>query len=508
MQKPGIALIGCGNWGRNHLRVWSSLGCLKLVCDNDRDRLNDIKAKYSNIDISSDINEVLKRDDISAVVIATPTSTHTEFALKTLKAGKDVFVEKPLALTVEEGKKILQAARQNGLILMVGHILEYHPAFIKLQSLIKAGEVGRLRYIYSHRLNLGRIRTEENALWSLAPHDISVILRIMGLMPEKVMCHGGAYVNANIPDVTHTILDFPDSVQAHIFVSWLHPFKEHRFVVVGEKQMVVLDDTLPWPEKLVIYPHSVKWVNGQVPVENKSKAIPVPLEEGEPLKLECEHFLECINKRKEPLTDAQSAVAVLQVLEKAQESLERNIDSLSSSREGIHYTAIVDAGANIGKGTKIWHYSHVMPSAKIGENCILGQNVFVGSKVTIGSGVKIQNNISIYEGVELEDNVFCGPSVVFTNVINPRSEIERKDEFRKTLIKKGATLGANCTIICGVTVGKYALIGAGAVVTKDVPDFALVTGVPAHSAGWVCICGNKLKFSNEDASCEVCSKQY
>ncbi len=174
----------------------------------------------------------------------------------------------------------------------------------------------------------------------------------------------------------------------------------------------------------------------------------------------------------------------------------------------VHESSYVDEGAEIGEGTRIWHYSHVMPAARIGRNCVLGQNVFVGRHVCIGDGVKIQNNVSVYEDVELEDYVFCGPSMVFTNVINPRSEIERKDEFRKTLVKRGATLGANCTVICGTTIGRYALVGAGAVVTKDVPDYALAIGVPACLAGWVCACGVTLSFVNGTATCEVCGQPY
>ena len=174
----------------------------------------------------------------------------------------------------------------------------------------------------------------------------------------------------------------------------------------------------------------------------------------------------------------------------------------------IHPSSVVDEPCEIGAGTKIWHFCHIMKHARIGRNCILGQNVFVASDVRIGNHVKIQNNVSIYTGVELEDDVFCGPSCVFTNVINPRSRIERKDEFKKTLVKKGASLGANCTIVCGTTIGRYAFVGAGAVVTKDVLDYSLVVGVPARHIGWVCECGERLHFVNSCASCSDCCRQY
>ena len=176
----------------------------------------------------------------------------------------------------------------------------------------------------------------------------------------------------------------------------------------------------------------------------------------------------------------------------------------------VHASAYVDEGAVIGEGTKIWHFCHVMPKARIGNSCSLGQNVFVGNDVIIGSHVKIQNNVSIYEGVTLEDYVFCGPSMVFTNVTTPRSAYPRNtsDDYLPTLVKYGASIGANATIVCGMTIGEWAFVAAGAVVTKDVPPYALVMGVPAQLAGWVCECGLKLDFDGDDADCRNCDKHY
>lgn len=441
--QTGIAVIGCSNWGKNHVRVWASLGCLRVVCDTDAGRLDEVRKHFPHVDTCSSFDAVLEREDITGIVIATPASTHANLTLLALQAGKDVLVEKPMALTVDEGRQMVETARRLGRILMVGHVLEYHPAVHRLQALIDEGALGRIQYIYSHRLNLGRIRTEEDVLWSFAPHDIALLLRLLGTMPEEIACYGESYLNREVADVTLTVLQFPHQVQAHIFVSWLHPFKEHRFVVVGSRQMAVFDDTKNWSEKLVLYPHRIDWVGGQIPFAHTAESVPVPLEGREPLMVECEHFLECIRIRQKPITDGESGLKVLQVLEAARRALQNKGGPVRLDHEiadkpyYAHPTAIIDEGAEIGEGTKIWHFSHVMSGAKIGKRCVLGQNVFGGRNVRIGDGVKIQNNVSVYEGVEIEDFVFCGPSMVFTNVINPRSEIERKSEFRRTLVKRG-----------------------------------------------------------------------
>lgn len=517
MQSPRVALLGYGHWGKNLARNFYALGALRVICDPDPARLEEARSHYPDVKLTVQPEEAITCEDIEAVAIATPASTHYELALQAIQAGKDVFVEKPLALTLEEGERLVSEARARDRVLMVGHVLEYHPAIDVLKNLIQEGALGRLRYLYSNRLNWGRIRTEENALWSFAPHDIALMLRILGQLPEEVTCHGEAYLNHNVADVTLTVLRFSNGVCGHIFVSWLHPFKEQRFVVVGDRQLAVFDDTQPWECKLVLYPHRVEWVDGQIPVARRAEAKPIEIVPEEPLRRECVHFLECVRTRQRPLTDGESALKVIRVLQMAQQSLDRGgvpirlgevVKTAANEEVFIHPTAVVDEGVQIGAGTKIWHFSHVMSGARIGKKCVLGQNVFVGRNVRIGDGVKIQNNVSVYEGVELEDYVFCGPSVVFTNVINPRSEIERKHEFRKTVVRRGATLGANSTIICGVTIGQYAFVGAGAVVTKDVPDYALVVGVPARIVGWMCVCGEKLNFTNDEAECRSCRRRY
>jgi len=238
----------------------------------------------------------------------------------------------------------------------------------------------------------------------------------------------------------------------------------------------------------------------------------VPILKEEPLRLECKHFLECVRNRQRPRTDGESALRVLQVLEACEQSLREQGRPIEIARKSpgyyVHPTAVVDEPCEIGKDTKIWHFSHIMAGSALGKKCNLGQNVLIGTGVRIGNNVKIQNNVSVYTGVELEDDVFCGPSMVFTNVLNPRSHIVRKSEYKRTLVKQGASIGANATVLCGVTIGRFAFVGAGAVVTRDVPDYALVVGVPAGRVGWICNCGIRLPGEGPEVVCFACGRRY
>lgn len=506
---PRIAVIGSGYWGKNLVRAFSELGALKLVCDTRKEIVWQAQEKYG-VRTTTQFSEVLQDAEIDAVAIAAPAVHHFDLARKALIAGKDVFVEKPLALRVEEGEELVKLAELQRRILMVGHILEYHPAILELKRLIQDGELGRIQYIYSSRLNLGKLRTEENILWSFAPHDIAAILYLLDEMPERVCSHGGTYLNPQVYDTTLSTCDFKAGVKAHIFVSWLHPFKEQKLAIIGDKKMAVFND-LEAENKLVLYSHRIDW-RDRIPVAHKDGGQIVVLAKEEPLRRECEHYIQCCRTREIPRTDGTSAVRVLRVLQKCEESLQTSglpVELASADRPYfVNPTAVVDPGCEIGTGTKIWHFSHIMSGARVGQGCNIGQNVVISPNVKIGSNVKIQNNVSVYEGVELEDNVFCGPSMVFTNVMNPRSHIVRKHEFKKTLIRTGASIGANATIVCGVTLGRYCLVGAGAVVTHDVPDYALVIGVPAVQKGWVCYCGVGLCGGEASLSCPSCDRRY
>ena len=316
---PTIAVVGAGYWGVNHVRNFYELGSLGMVCDTSRSSLDRVAATFSDVRTEIDFDRALADSQIGGVVIATPAETHYRVAMAALEAGKDVLVEKPLALDVREGEEVVKLAAERGAVLMVGHLLEYHPAVLRLRELIASGELGALRYIYSNRLNLGKVRREENILWSFAPHDIALILRLVGEWPVGVAATGGAYLQAAIADVTVTNIEFASGVRSHIFVSWLHPYKEQRLVVIGSKRMAVFDDVRR-EGKLMVYDQGVEFVNGE-PIARKSEGVAEKLEEAEPLRRQCLEFLECIETRRSPLTDGESGLRVLRVLDAAERSL-------------------------------------------------------------------------------------------------------------------------------------------------------------------------------------------
>jgi len=492
-----VAVVGVGYWGKNLVRNFHELGALGALCDADPLAEAACKVSYPTMRFEPDYARILADPSVDAVALATPAASHYEMAKAALQAGKDVLVEKPLAIDVKHGEELVKLAEVNGRILMVGHILRYHAAILKLKQLIKDGELGKINYVYSNRLNIGKIRTEENILWSFAPHDISVMLSLLDEMPIRLTCRGSAYLNHNVTDVTLSHFEFPSGVQAHIFVSWLHPIKEQRLVVVGSEKMAVFDDTAE--HKLVLYPHKVEWKN-RIPTAIKASGEAVALDTREPLRAECQHFLDCVVRRTVPVSDGAEGLRVLRVLDACQRAMLSGGVTLEDAPGGkkserpyfVHESAYVDEGAEVGPRTKVWHFSHVMKGARIGERCVIGQNVNVDGGTVIGNNVKIQNNISVYTGAVIEDDVFLGPSCVLTNVTNPRSQVNRHSLYETTLLKRGCTIGANATVVCGTTVGRYAFVGAGAVITKDVPDYALVVGNPGRQVGWMSRHGHRL----------------
>lgn len=506
-----LAIVGCGRWGINHVRTASRFfpEKLSLVVDLNPEAEEKIKGVSKVVRFSTSISSVIDDKSINLVIVATPAETHYNITKRLIESGKNVLVEKPLTLNSAEAKELIRLANEKELQLMAGHVLLYHPAIRELKRLIDSGRIGNLQYIYSNRLNLGTVRSEENILWSFAPHDISVIQYLIGRKPIRVEAHGAVFLQNDVEDTTLTFLSYPDNIHAHIYVSWLHPFKEQRLVVIGDKGMVVFEDSDP-KDKLKLYKKGYNRVGG-VLEKFDGEFESVYFEHDEPLALEQKHFIECVEKGLKPLTGGDHVIEVLEILEEAERKLMNEKRKQMKKDYYVNEYAVVDDDVEIGEGTKVWHFSHIQSGARIGRYCTLGQNVNIANNVVIGNYVKIQNNVSVYEGVTLEDYVFCGPSMVFTNIKDPRSKYPQVGSkyYVKTLVKEGASLGANSTIVCGVTIGRHAFVGAGSVVTKDVPDFALVIGNPARIVGWVSEAGKKLEFDRDGfAFCEKSKKKY
>ena len=317
---PRVGAIGLGHWGRNIVRNLNELGVLAAVYDTDSRIRAAFAETYPEARAAESLDALLGDPEVDAVMIATPAATHGALVARALDAGKHVFVEKPICLNVAEAEELSAHAKASGRVLMVGHLLLYHPAFRALLAVAQQGKLGRLRYIYSNRASLGKIRREENALWSFAPHDISMILQLTGRLPARVVATGGAFLSEGVADTTLSHMDFGDGLQAHVFVSWLHPYKDQRLVVVGDKAMVVFNDVAVGRDKLLMYRHAAGW-EGDLPLVHKADAEALAYDEDEPLRAECQAFLDAVTGRSAPPSDAREAINVLRVLDASQRSI-------------------------------------------------------------------------------------------------------------------------------------------------------------------------------------------
>jgi UDP-2-acetamido-3-amino-2,3-dideoxy-glucuronate N-acetyltransferase len=315
-----IAQVGCGYWGKNLLRNFANVGALAAVVDHDAALTAKAAADYGAAVMSFDA--VLEDSSIHGIALATPAVTHAPLATRALAAGKHVFVEKPVALEPADAEQLHALATAHGLTLMVGHLLQYHPIFIALRGLIEAGELGELRYIYSNRMSLGKFRTEENVLWSFAPHDISMILALVGgEEPESVTAQGASFVTPGVADWSTLQMRFANGVRAHVQTSWLHPFKEQRLTAIGSKAMAVFEDSKAnWDERLALYRHGID-ASGAAPVPVAAQAEFVAVEKREPLLDECQHFLDCIRTGTAARTDGAEGLRVLRVLDRAEAAM-------------------------------------------------------------------------------------------------------------------------------------------------------------------------------------------
>ena len=319
--KKNIAVVGCGYWGKNLVRNFSELEVLSSICDPDTEIANKYASQY-NVKNSSFI-EIINDVNIKGVVLAVPAPLHASMAIEAMNKGKHVFVEKPLAMNVTEAELMITTAKKNGVKLMVGHLLQYHPIFKTIRKIVNADEIGELNYIYSNRLSFGKIRTKEDIIWSFAPHDISMILSLAGQDPEFIITKSTSIIQKNIADTATIHMEFKSGLKSHISVSWLHPYKEHKLVVSGKSAMLVFDDTKPWNEKLAIYPYEVVSSKGIINLK-KSDVKYLEVSEEEPLKNECQDFIDVVEKNIKPMTDGDEGLRVVKVLSAASKSKTTN----------------------------------------------------------------------------------------------------------------------------------------------------------------------------------------
>lgn len=327
-ERPRVGLVGAGQWGQNHLRNFANLAACELiaVCDRDPKVLDKVRKTYPQIFATDDYEQFLARP-LDAVVIASSAVTHAPLGLSALRSGRDVFVEKPMALSAADAEAMVREAERGQRILMVGHLLLYHRAVEYMQRMVQDGTLGDVYYLHCERVNLGQIRRDENALWSFAPHDISVVGALLPEAPVSVSARGGAYIQSGVEDLVFLNVKYPHDRMAHIHVSWLDPHKVRRTTVVGSKKMVVFDD-MEQSEKIRIYDKGIDTPDfvsyDQAPTLRFGDIVIPQLQMTEPLRVECQHFIDCVRERKRPRTDGESGLAVVRILEAAQRSLERD----------------------------------------------------------------------------------------------------------------------------------------------------------------------------------------
>ncbi len=319
--KKNIAVVGCGHWGKNFVRNFSELGVLFSICDPSSEVADKYASQY-NVKKST-FTEIINDPNIKGVVLAVPAQLHASMAIEAMNKDKNVFVEKPLGMNEVEVEAMIATAKKNKVRLMVGHLLQYHPIFKIIREYVGSGKIGEIKYIYSNRLSFGKVRAQEDVIWSFAPHDISMILSLTGQEPEYVSTNATSIFKKNIADIATIHLQFKSGLKSHISVSWLNPYKENKLVVVGQSAMLVFDDIKPWHEKLALYPYEVVSSKNLINLKNSNVQY-IKVTEEEPLKKECQHFIDVVEKDIQPLTDGAEGLGVIKVLSAASRSQIKN----------------------------------------------------------------------------------------------------------------------------------------------------------------------------------------
>jgi len=318
MLKNRICVVGAGNWGKNHIKTLHELGALGAIVDRDKTLLSHFKKEYSYITIHSELNDALE-NNYDGYVVATPAETHFKIAKTIILKKKNLLVEKPLTLSAQDAFELVHLAKKSDVSLMVGHVLLFHPAINKIKEIIDSGRIGKLQYLYSNRLNLGKVRTEENVFWSLAPHDISIFQFLTNSYPSKIKATGSTFLQKGIPDSTLTHLEYENGIHGHIFVSWLHPFKEHRLVVIGSEAMITFEDSLS-EKPLILHTKKIDLVNG-IPEETNGPKELITYENKFPLTVELEYFIRHLDNDRPSIANGENGLEVVKILVDASKQL-------------------------------------------------------------------------------------------------------------------------------------------------------------------------------------------
>jgi len=321
MSKKNICVVGAGYWGKNHIRTLHELGSLGGIVEQKKDLLDQITEQYPDAKTYRNIDEALGYEEFAGFTVATPAETHHDIAVQIIKSGKHVLVEKPLCLNIKDAENMVNLAKQYKVNLMVGHVLLFHPAIQMIKSLIDEGEIGKLQYIYSNRLNLGQVRTEENVFWSLAPHDISIFQYLTDSYPKSIVANGSTFLQEGIYDSTITQLKYTDGIEGHIFVSWLHPFKEHRLVVIGSDAMITFEDSTDG-KPLILYSKKFEMTRG-IPEKIDGPVKLIDYEQKMPLTEELRFFINHLNRKKPIISNGRHALDVTKILVEASKQLEK-----------------------------------------------------------------------------------------------------------------------------------------------------------------------------------------
>jgi len=475
-----IGIVGGGYWGKNLIREFNACGVLGYICDINENALKEHVKTYPSIkNTFTSLDEMLLQEDMTMVCIALPAEMHYDACLKALNANKDVFVEKPFVLNVEQGEELVRLAKEKNRILMVGHIMNYHMGIQHIKRILKEEVTGPIKYITCNRKSHGIYRQCENVFWSFAVHDMSVILSLFNNpILSNISCNSHGFITSGIADVCNTSFIINNNVYVNINVDWNSPRKEQNMTIVCQNKIIVFDNVLNRVEVFNNYITESKVANKTLPE--------ITTFTGTPLQNECEHFIACCKDRQTPLTDGNEGLRVVKAM--------LQCNPVVTETPFIHPSSIVDSGSLIGTGTKIWHWCHITEQAIIGNKCSIGQNCYVAG--TLGNNCKLQNNVSIYLGVKAGNNVFFGPSCVLTNDKSPRSGFSKHGKYIETTIEDDVTIGANATIVCGITLGKGCMIGAGSVVAKNVRPNTLVIGNPAREIGVVFDQGDRLLYKD------------